>query len=79
MLAYRVGFEVVGLLGRALYPEIVGQGWLPVGVFGVMMPTAACARPLKLNQDQVQHALGIAAKLNMQRHLATYYDLAPAR
>ena len=63
ILAYLVGFEVGGLLGRALNPEFVGQGWFPVGPFGVMMQTAACARLLKLTPDQVQHALGIAANL----------------
>jgi 2-methylcitrate dehydratase PrpD len=63
VLAYLVGFEVGGMLGRAMNPEFVGQGWFPVGPFGVMMQTAACAKLLKLNPDKIENALGIAANL----------------
>jgi len=63
VLAYLVGFEVGGMLGRAMNPEFVGYGWFPVGPFGVMMQTAACAKLLKLTPDQVENALGIAANL----------------
>ncbi len=63
VLAYLVGFEVGGMLGRAMNPEFVGYGWFPVGPFGVMMQTAACAKLLKLTPNQVENALGIAANL----------------
>jgi len=63
MLAYLVGFEVGGILGRAMNPELVGQGWFPVGVFGVVMQAAACAKLLQLAPEQVEHALGIAANM----------------
>jgi len=59
--AYLIGFEVGGMLGRAMNPEFVGQGWFPVGPLGVIMQTAACAKLLNLNPDQVERALGIAA------------------
>ncbi|MBW1812674.1 MAG: MmgE/PrpD family protein, partial [Deltaproteobacteria bacterium] len=49
ILAYLTGFEVGAMLGRAMNPEFVGQGWFPVGPFGVVMQTAACAKLLKLN------------------------------
>ncbi|MBW2363973.1 MAG: MmgE/PrpD family protein [Deltaproteobacteria bacterium] len=63
ILAYLTGFEVGAMLGRAMNPEFVGQGWFPVGPFGVVMQTAACAKLLKLNHDQIENALGIAANL----------------
>jgi 2-methylcitrate dehydratase PrpD len=52
-----------GMLGRAMNPEFVGQGWFPVGPFGVMMQTAASAKLLKLDPDKIKNALGIAANL----------------
>jgi 2-methylcitrate dehydratase PrpD len=61
--AYLVGFEFGAMLGRAMNPEFVAYGWFPVGPFGVMMQTAACAKLLKLTPDQVENALGIAANL----------------
>jgi 2-methylcitrate dehydratase PrpD len=61
--AYVVGFEVGSCLGRALYPELITEGWFPVGVLGTVMQTAACARLLRLNADQVRMAIGIAANL----------------
>jgi len=61
--AYLVGFEVGAMLGRAMNPEFVAYGWFPVGPFGVMMQTAACAKLLKLTPDQIENSLGIAANL----------------
>jgi 2-methylcitrate dehydratase PrpD len=61
--AYVVGFEVGARLGRALYPNLITQGWFPVGVLGTVMQAAACARLLGLTSHQTQMALGIATNL----------------
>ncbi|MRR18135.1 MAG: MmgE/PrpD family protein, partial [Deltaproteobacteria bacterium] len=61
--AYVAGFEVGAKLGRAINPEMVAWGWFPVGVLGTIMQTAACAKLLRLEKDQIVMALGIAANL----------------
>jgi 2-methylcitrate dehydratase PrpD len=58
-----VGLEVGAKLGRALNPNMVLQGWFPVGVLGTVMQTAACAKLLNLSTDQIQMALGIAMNM----------------
>lgn len=62
--AYATGFEVGAKLGRALNPEMVFQGWLPVGVLGILMQTIACAKLMRLDFSKVQMALGIATNLS---------------
>lgn len=61
--AYVTGFEVGGKLGRALNPNLVYQGWFPVGTLGTLMQTVACAKLLGLDAEQVHMALGIATNL----------------
>jgi 2-methylcitrate dehydratase PrpD len=63
LLAYITGFEVGAKLGRALNPNLVHQGWFPVGTLGTLMQTAACAKLLGLEPNQVQMALGISTNL----------------
>lgn len=63
LTAYVTGFEVGAKLGRALNPELVFQGWFPVGTLGTLMQAAACAKLLELNADQVRMAIGIATNL----------------
>ena len=63
LTAYAVAFEVGAKLGRALNPELVINGWLPVGITGVIMQTVACAKLLDLPALQVGMALGIASNL----------------
>jgi 2-methylcitrate dehydratase PrpD len=63
LTAYVTGFEVGAKLGRALNPELVFQGWFPVGTLGTLMQAVACAKLLKLNADQVRMAIGIATNL----------------
>jgi len=62
-MAYIIGFEVGAKLGRALNPNHIIQGWLPIGTLGTLMQTMACARLLGLKSDRVQMALGIATNL----------------
>ena len=59
--AYVIGFEVGATLGRALHPNHIAQGWLPIGTLGPIMEAAACARLLGLTYKQVQMALGLAS------------------
>ena len=61
--AYLAGFEVGGKLGRALNPNLVYQGWFPVGTLGTLMQTLACTKLLDLDADQAKMALGIATNL----------------
>lgn len=61
LTAYATSFEVAAKLGRALNPELVDQGWLPVGVLGLFLQTLACAKMMSLDPHQVQMAMGIAA------------------
>lgn len=63
LTAYVTGFEVGAKLGRALNPELVFQGWFPVGTLGTLMQTVACAKLLELSADQVRMAIGIATNL----------------
>ncbi len=63
LLAYITGFEVGAKLGRALNPNMVTQGWFPVGTLGMLMQTVACAKLLSLDPNRVQMALGIATNL----------------
>ena len=63
ILGYVSGFEIGVRLGKALNPELVYQGWFPVGTLGVLMQTAGCAKLLDLDRDQTSMAIGIASNL----------------
>ena len=63
MVAYVAGFEVGAKLGRAINPDLVFQGWFPVGTLGAVMQTAACAKLFGLSRDQMVMALGISSNL----------------
>ena len=63
MTAYVAGFEIGAKLGRALNPDMVFQGWFPVGTLGTLMQTAACAKLFGLSRGKIVMALGIAANL----------------
>ena len=63
MVAYVIGYEVGARVGRTVNPYVVLGGWFPVGPLGTMMQTAACARLMGLDQDQIRMAIGIAASL----------------
>ncbi len=56
-----IGIEVSCRVGNAIYPDHYDRGWHITGSTGMLGSAAACARLLKLNVDQTQMALGIAA------------------
>lgn len=61
LLAYAIGVEVIGKLGRAANPQHYEHGWHSTATTGVIGATAACARLMKLTPEQTAMALGIAA------------------
>lgn len=61
MDALVLGIEVSCRVGNAVYPDHYDRGWHITGSTGTLGAAAACARLLKLNVDQTQMALGIAA------------------
>lgn len=61
IVAYIAGVQVESLLGRIATLEHNGRGWHTTATLGTFGATAACARLLKLSEDQIVGALGIAA------------------
>jgi 2-methylcitrate dehydratase PrpD len=61
MDAIVLGIEVSCRVGNAVYPDHYDRGWHITGSTGTLGAAAACARLMKLNVDQTQMALGIAA------------------
>jgi 2-methylcitrate dehydratase PrpD len=61
LAAYAIGLEVAGKLGVALGTGHYQRGWHATATTGVFASAAAAARLLKLNVNQLQHALGLAA------------------
>lgn len=59
--AYITGIETCALMGRAFVPEHCKRGWHSTSSLGVFGATAAAARLLELNEEQLVNALGIAA------------------
>ena len=56
-----VGIEVSCRVGNAIYPDHYDRGWHITGSTGMLGSAAACARLLRLDVDQTQMALGLAA------------------
>jgi len=61
ILAYSIGVEVIGKLGRAVNPLHYEHGWHATGSIGVIGAAAACAKLMRLDERQIVMALGIAA------------------
>ena len=61
LLAYAIGVEVIGKLGRAANPQHYEHGWHSTSTIGVIGAAAACARLMQLTPKQTAMALGIAA------------------
>jgi 2-methylcitrate dehydratase PrpD len=59
--AYLIGTEVSCKIGVAAEPELYNAGWHATGVIGVLGATAGVGYLLGLNEEQMIHALGIAA------------------
>jgi aconitate decarboxylase len=54
------GYEIGPRVGLCMGPEHIGQGWHSGATVGVFAAAAAATAGLKLQEDQVVHALGIA-------------------
>jgi 2-methylcitrate dehydratase PrpD len=54
------GYEIGPRVGLCMGPEHIGQGWHSGATVGVFSAAAGAAAGLKLPQDKVVHALGIA-------------------
>jgi len=61
IVAYILGLEVMGKLGRALNTAHYKQGWHATATFGTLAATVAACRLLRLTEEQTTMALGIAA------------------
>lgn len=58
--AYISGVEIAGILGRSLFAADYKNGWDSSGTIGIFGATVTAARILKLNREELIHALGIA-------------------
>lgn len=54
------GYEVSIHIGKAIHEGLYLAGWHPTGVLGVFASAATAGNLLKLNEEQMVHALGIA-------------------
>ncbi len=61
LLSYMLGYEVSLRIGQVMTPMWIERGWHGTSIFGVFGVTAAVGKILKLNIEQMQNALGIAA------------------
>ena len=61
LLAYLVGVEVGGKLGKVMGYSHYEAGWHGTGTIGTIASTAASAKALELNEDKTAQALAIAA------------------
>ena len=61
ILAYAIGVEIIGKLGRVVNPLHYEHGWHATASIGVIGAAAACAKLMGLNEHQTAMALGIAA------------------
>ena len=56
-----LGIDVACRIGNTMYPDHYDRGWHITGSTGMLGAAAGCARLLRLNEQQTQMALGIAA------------------
>ncbi len=61
LLAYIVGVEVGGKLGKVMGSSHYEAGWHGTATIGTIASAAASARGLRLNEEKTGHALAIAA------------------
>ena len=59
--AYVIGLEIFGRLGRALNLQHYKNGWHATSTFGSLAAAVAAARILRLPEQQMRMAIGIAA------------------
>lgn len=63
ILAYIIGTEVASKLGAALTDAQYERGWHNTGTMGTFGAAASAGKLLRLNQEQMQNAIGIAASM----------------
>lgn len=61
ILAYAIGVQVNGKLGRLVNPAQYAHGWHATATIGVIGSTAATCKLMRLTPEQTAMALGIAA------------------
>ena len=61
LLAYHVGVEVESKIAEAISPRHYDDGFHTTGTIGSFGSTAACAKLLGLNAQQIAFAFGVAA------------------
>jgi 2-methylcitrate dehydratase PrpD len=61
LLAYILGVEIGGKLGKVMGWSHYGAGWHGTGTIGTIAAAAAAAKVLRLNAEKTGHALAIAA------------------
>jgi 2-methylcitrate dehydratase PrpD len=59
--AIAMGFEVECRLGRAVQPALGAVGWHPTGVVGGFGAAIAAGKLLRLDEERMCHAIGLAA------------------
>lgn len=64
LAAYVAGFEVECKLAEAINPEHYRKGFHTTGTIGVFGATAASSKILKLREEELKHAIGIAASMS---------------
>ena len=63
LLAYLTGFEVQCRIGRIARPSHYATGYHATATMGTFGATAACAKLLNLDEDQIMTAIGIASSM----------------
>jgi 2-methylcitrate dehydratase PrpD len=61
LMAFIAGWDVGARLARALNPSIYAQGWQNTPTSGTFAATVAAGKLLRLDIEQMRHALGMAA------------------
>lgn len=59
IVAYAIGIEVLSRLSRSM-PMLHLKGWHPTGVLGPVVAAVTAAKLLRLNKEEMIHAIGIA-------------------
>ena len=60
LLAFTLGVEVTCKIGRGVIPKHYENGWHPTSTIGIFGAVAAASKILKLSEEELIHAFGIA-------------------
>jgi 2-methylcitrate dehydratase PrpD len=61
--AYIAGLQIMGRVGQGVNPAHRNRGWHATGTVGAIGAAAACARLLRLSEQEAAHALSIATSM----------------